>query len=108
MPATKLDLNEIAAVDVKTTLPLFVDPYHLNRITGSFIVIDPLTNATVAAGIIERSMERRQGPRETAAQRKHSTREERILRFGHPAAAIWLKGRPRVAELVERGILSGG
>jgi bifunctional enzyme CysN/CysC/sulfate adenylyltransferase subunit 1 len=108
VPATKLDLNEIAAVDVKTTLPLFVDPYHLNRITGSFIVIDPLTNATVAAGIIERSMERRQGPRETAAQRKHSTREERILRFGHPAAAIWLKGRPRVAELVERRLFDEG
>ena len=92
VPATKLELNEIGAVDVKTTLPLFFDPYQTNRTTGSFILIDPLHNATVAAGIIERAIET--GSRATAAQRKHSTKEERILRFGHPAAAVWLKGRP--------------
>jgi sulfate adenylyltransferase subunit 1 (EFTu-like GTPase family) len=56
-PAGKLDLNEIGAVDVKTTLPLFFDPYQANRTTGSFILIDPLHNATVAAGIIERAIE---------------------------------------------------
>ena len=108
LPATKLDLNEIAAVDVKTTLPLFFDPYHLNRITGSFIVIDPLTNATVAAGIIERAIDPARGARAASAHRKHSTREERILRFGHPAAAVWLKGRPHVAELVERRLFDEG
>jgi bifunctional enzyme CysN/CysC/sulfate adenylyltransferase subunit 1 len=107
-PATKLDLNEIAAVDVKTTLPLFFDPYHSNRITGSFIVIDPLTNATVAAGIIERAIDPARGSRAASAHRKHSTREERILRFGHPAAAVWLKGRPHVAELVERRLFDEG
>ncbi len=107
-PATKLELNEIAAVDVKTTLPLFFDPYQLNRITGSFIVIDPLTNATVAAGIIERAIDPARGSRATAAHRNHSTREERILRFGHPAAAVWLKGRPHVAELVERRLFDEG
>jgi hypothetical protein len=107
-PATKLDLNEIAAVDVKTTLPLFFDPYQLNRITGSFIVIDPLTNATVAAGIIERAIDPARGSRAAAAHRKHSTKEERILRFGHPAAAVWLKGRPHVAELVERRLFDEG
>ena len=107
--ASKLDLNEIGAVDVKTTLPLFFDPYRLNRITGSFIVIDPLTNATVAAGIIERAIDPGPGARlATAAQRKHSTKEERILRFGHPAAAVWLKGRPHVAELVERRLFDEG
>jgi len=108
-PASKLDLNEIAAVDVKTTLPLFFDPYRLNRITGSFILIDPLTNATVAAGIIERAIDSAPGASSaTAAQRKHSTKEERILRFGHPAAAVWLKGRPHVAELVERRLFDEG
>jgi sulfate adenylyltransferase large subunit len=106
--ATKLDLNEIAAVDLKTTLPLFFDPYQLNRITGSFIVIDPLTNATVAAGIIERAIEPKHGGRSATAHRKHSTKEERILRFGHPAAAVWLKGRPHVAELVERRLFDEG
>ncbi len=106
--ATKLDLNEIAAVDVKTTLPLFFDPYEVNRLTGSFIVIDPLTNATVAAGIIERAIEPKHGAKAAAAHRKHSTKEERILRFGHPAAAVWLKGRPHVAELLERRLFDEG
>ena len=106
LPATKLELNEIGAVDVKTTLPLFFDPYQTNRTTGSFILIDPLHNATVAAGIIERAIET--GSRVTTAHRKHSTKEERILRFGHPAAAVWLKGRPHVAELVERQLFDEG
>jgi len=109
VPATKLDLNEIAAVDVKTTLPLFFDPYRLNRTTGSFIVIDPLTNATVGAGIIDGAVDPGPGSRSAqAAHRRHSTREERILRFGHPAAAVWLKGRPHVAELLERRLFDEG
>jgi sulfate adenylyltransferase subunit 1 len=105
VPATKLDLNEIAAVDVKTTLPLFFDPYSVNRTTGSFIVIDPLTNATVAAGIIERAISQGSG---SFLTRTRSTKEERILRFGHPAAAVWVKGRPHVAELVERRLFDEG
>jgi sulfate adenylyltransferase subunit 1 len=104
--ATKLELNEIAAVDLKTTLPLFFDPYEGNRITGSFIVIDPLTNATVAAGIIEQAIQPSRAER--TAHRHHSTREERILRFGHPAAAVWLRGRPHVAELLERRLFDEG
>jgi sulfate adenylyltransferase subunit 1 len=106
--ATKLDLNEIASVDLKATLPLFFDPYEVNRVTGSFIVIDPLTNATVAAGIIERAVEPKHGAHTAAAHRRHSTKQERILRFGHPAAAVWLKGRPHVAELVERRLFDEG
>lgn len=103
-PAKKLDMNDIAAVDVKTTLPLFFDPYRLNRTTGSFIVIDPLTNVTVGAGIIERAAEE---PAHSP-QRRHSTREERVLRFGHPPGAVWLKGRPHVAELLERRLFDEG
>jgi bifunctional enzyme CysN/CysC/sulfate adenylyltransferase subunit 1 len=108
VPASKLELNEIAAVDVKTTLPLFFDSYQLNHTTGSFILIDPLTNATVGAGIIERAIDAARNSRSTAAHRQHSTREERILRFGHPAAAVWLRGRPHVAELVERRLFDEG
>jgi sulfate adenylyltransferase subunit 1 len=107
VPARKLDMNDIAVVDVRTTLPLFFDPYRLNRTTGSFIVIDPLTNATVAAGIIERPIEQSSRPGMTGHHR-HSTREERILRFGHPSAAVWLRGRPRVAELLERRLFDEG
>jgi sulfate adenylyltransferase subunit 1 len=104
VPAKKLDMNDIAAVDVKTTLPLFFDSYRVNRTTGSFIVIDPLTNATVGAGIIQQAIEQR--PHST--HRRHSTREERILRFGHPPGAVWLKGRPHVAELLERALFDDG
>jgi sulfate adenylyltransferase subunit 1 len=106
-PATKLDLNEIAAVDVKTTLPLFVDPYRKNRTTGSFIVIDPLTNATVGAGIIDEPI-LSSASHIHAAERKRSTKEERIFRFGHPAAAVWVQGRPHVAEMVERQMFDEG
>jgi sulfate adenylyltransferase large subunit len=104
VPSKKLDMNDIGAVDVKTTLPLFFDPYRTNRTTGSFIVIDPLTNVTVGAGIIERAIEERRH----GSQRRHSTREERILRFGHPSGAVWLKGRPHVAELLERRLFDEG
>jgi len=109
VPATKLDMNDIAAVDVKTTLPLFFDPYRLNRSTGSFILIDPLTNATVGAGIIERAIDHGQGVRPGATgHRKRTTKDERLLRYGHPSAAIWLKGRPHVAELIERMLFDEG
>ena len=47
-----LALNEIGRVQLKTTEPLFVDPYRVNRGTGSFILIDESTNDTVAAGMI--------------------------------------------------------
>jgi sulfate adenylyltransferase subunit 1 (EFTu-like GTPase family) len=52
-PAGELRLNEIGAVLVEAQRPLFVDPYRRNRFTGSFILLDPLTNETVGAGMIE-------------------------------------------------------
>ncbi|MBF0545096.1 MAG: sulfate adenylyltransferase subunit CysN [Candidatus Riflebacteria bacterium] len=45
-------LNEIGRVEIDTASPIFFDPYRLNHATGSFILIDPLTNKTVAAGMI--------------------------------------------------------
>ncbi|MGH9809741.1 MAG: sulfate adenylyltransferase subunit 1, partial [Terriglobia bacterium] len=52
-PAEHLEMNDVAEVEIKSALPLFFDPYKQNRTTGSFILIDPVSNATVAAGIIE-------------------------------------------------------
>lgn len=101
----KLGMNDVAAVDVKTTLPLFFDPYEVNHTTGSFIFIDPVTNATIAAGIIEGASE---SCGSHASQQRRSTHEERILRYGHAAAAVWLKGRCRAAELVERILFDEG
>ncbi|MFZ2961148.1 MAG: sulfate adenylyltransferase subunit CysN [Candidatus Ozemobacteraceae bacterium] len=45
-------LNEIGRVEIDTASPIFFDPYRTNHATGSFILIDPLTNNTVAAGMI--------------------------------------------------------
>jgi bifunctional enzyme CysN/CysC len=45
-------LNEIGRVAIRTLEPLFVDPYTVSRDTGSFILIDPATRLTVAAGMV--------------------------------------------------------
>ncbi len=52
LEATTLELNEIGRVDFRLSNPIFFDEYKKNRETGSFIVIDETTNATVAAGLI--------------------------------------------------------
>ncbi|MBO30430.1 MAG: sulfate adenylyltransferase subunit CysN [Acidimicrobiaceae bacterium] len=49
---SSLQLNEIGRISLRSTQPLFFDEYRRNRNTGSFILIDEATNATVAAGII--------------------------------------------------------
>jgi bifunctional enzyme CysN/CysC len=51
-PPAMLDLNDIGRVTLRTSTPLAVDPYTSNRRTGSFILIDEASNATVAAGMI--------------------------------------------------------
>jgi len=50
--ADALSLNEIGRMTLRTTQPLFVDEYRRNRWTGSFVLIDEFTFATVAAGMI--------------------------------------------------------
>jgi sulfate adenylyltransferase large subunit len=52
--AQSLALNEIGEARVKTSRPIIVDAYRDNRITGSFILIDPANNATVGAGMVRR------------------------------------------------------
>jgi sulfate adenylyltransferase subunit 1 len=47
-----LGMNDIGAVEITTSRPVFFDSYADNRATGSFILIDPVTNATAAAGMI--------------------------------------------------------
>jgi bifunctional enzyme CysN/CysC len=58
--ADVLLLNEIGEVEVETHKPVFCDAYANNRTTGSFIVIDPTQNITLAAGMISRSLEEHQ------------------------------------------------
>ena len=50
--ASKLRENDIGVVTVRTAIPLAIDPYEADRITGSFVLIDDQTFATIAAGMI--------------------------------------------------------
>ncbi len=50
--AASLRLNEVGRVRLRTTIPLFVDPYRRSRTTGGFILIDEATNNTVGAGMV--------------------------------------------------------
>ena len=51
-PADGFRLNEIGKVHITTAKPIFFDAYQKNRATGSFILIDPITNNTSAVGMI--------------------------------------------------------
>jgi sulfate adenylyltransferase large subunit len=55
-PASTLEMNAIGLVHIETSRPVVFDPYVADRITGSFILIDAVTNATVAAGLIARAI----------------------------------------------------
>ncbi len=51
-PADTLDINEIGLVRLQSATDLALDPYREHRTTGSFILIDEATNATVGAGLV--------------------------------------------------------
>jgi bifunctional enzyme CysN/CysC len=55
--AEQLCMNEIGTVVLETHRPIFCDPYAQNRVTGAFILIDPATNLTAGAGMIEEAQE---------------------------------------------------
>jgi sulfate adenylyltransferase subunit 1 len=50
--AGRLDLNDIAQIDLRTAEPLAFDLYRHSRRTGSFVLIDPADGATLTAGMI--------------------------------------------------------
>ena len=114
-PATRLEMNEIASLDFETHVPLFFDPYLSNRTTGSFILIDPATNATVGAGMIQ---EKAFAPRvaeesgtEFAADGVAQSLvavEERYSRHGHSPAVFLLEGHAALASRVERLLFDAG
>lgn len=50
-----LSMNDIGLIKIRTANYVFTDDYLLNHVTGSFIIVDPNTNETVAAGMIQNS-----------------------------------------------------
>ena len=101
-PARGLELNAIGVVTVEALRPLLFDPYRRNRFTGSFILIDPLTNETMGAGMI---LQPETGQR--AAGRV--TDAERLAVRGHAPLAICLPpDRMDLAWLLERRLFDHG
>jgi len=108
-PSATLGLNDMGAVVVETRKPLFYDPYRRNRATGSFILIDPMSNATVAAGMItgrEPGMTGRE-ERLPKAPARHITAAEQQARAGHRAATVWLAAA-ETAYGLERALFDAG
>jgi bifunctional enzyme CysN/CysC len=122
--AETLSLNEIGRISVQTSKPIFFDAYRSNRETGSFILVDPDTNLTVAAGMI-RSESRetisvRNANAATEAQSPNVewdissiTREQREARNGHRACVIWFtglsgSGKSTISKLVEQRLFEQG
>jgi bifunctional enzyme CysN/CysC len=122
-PAHTLGLNEIGRVKITTTQPVFFDPYQLNRATGNFILIDPYTNNTVAAGMLRhraRELEevvafepQRQRSTNVIWEATQVTREMRERANGHQAAVLWFtglsgSGKSTVARILERRLFELG
>jgi len=101
--ATTLNLNGIGLVEVATVEPLAVDPYSANRTTGSFVLIDQVTNATVAAGMIRETFDDA-GTDSTSPV----SAVERTTRWGHSGALIRLGGPKSFVDAVERALFLRG
>ncbi len=98
-----LNFNDIGMVEIESIQPLTVDSYSKNRATGSFVLIDAVTNLTTAAGMI----------REIDAD-SHTvltnvvTAADRLTRWGHSGAHIHLTGPTAFADAAERTLFLRG
>jgi sulfate adenylyltransferase large subunit len=111
VPAERLGLNDIGRITLATHRPLFVDPYSTNRATGAFILIDSLTNDTVAAGMIleQDDAQARQDPQGTASfDHTQVSPHERRERIGHAPAVVIVKGGRALAFAIERAFFDRG
>jgi sulfate adenylyltransferase large subunit len=111
VPAGQLEMNEIGAVECEACQPLFFDPYQSNRTTGSFIIIDPLTNATIGAAMIREDLSSAtegQARNGDARQAWESALSTRTRRHKHRPAIFVVSGALGAAEELERALLQHG
>jgi len=109
--ATALKLNELGRVTLRTQVPLLLDEYSRNSATGSFILIDPDTNVTVAAGMV-----RDTAPAATRAATPNTVRHQSLVTTGDrltKGCTLWFtglsgSGKSSVAVLVEQKLLEHG
>jgi len=112
LPAPGLELNEIGLCEVSLDRKVCFDSYVNNRGTGSFIVIDRLSNVTVGAGMIRSE----QASTELSSERhsiRHVTREERAARYGQrPVTVMFIgvsgSGKSTLAHGLERKLFDMG
>ena len=106
--ATALKLNELGRISLRTQVPLLLDEYTRNASTGSFILIDPDTNGTVAAGMVLRDVSAQTASPNTVRHKSLVTAEVRPR-----GKTVWLTGlsgagKSSVAVLVEQKLLEKG
>jgi len=106
--ASALKLNELGRITLRTQVPLLLDEYTRNASTGSFILIDPNTNGTVAAGMVLRDISAQVASPNTVRHKSLVTAEDRPR-----GKTLWLTGlsgagKSSVAMLVERKLLEKG
>ncbi|HEX8386111.1 MAG TPA: adenylyl-sulfate kinase, partial [Rubricoccaceae bacterium] len=120
--APTLGLNDVGRVRLSTAEPVAVDPYEVNRETGAFVLLDADTFDTVAAGMVRgpsRDDEALAAPAPAAVspgvvwEGPNVALGDREAAQGHPAAVVWLTGRPAsgkstVARAVERRLFAAG
>ncbi|MFT6658325.1 sulfate adenylyltransferase subunit CysN [Maritalea sp.] len=105
-----LDLNEVGTVTIATDKPIAFDPYADNGTTGGFILIDRLSNATLAAGTIEFGLRRAQN---LTYQDFDVNRKTRSEMKGQTSKIVWFtglsgSGKSTVANLLEKRIAAEG
>ena len=104
LAAKTLDLNAIGVANLSTDKPIVFEPYADSRSLGGFILIDKITNATVAAGMIHFSLRRAQNVHWQATD---VTREFHANLKNQKPAVLWFTGlsgagKSTIANLVEK------
>ena len=103
-------LNELAACNISTNRPLIFDPYTKNRKTGSFILVNRLTNQTAAAGMIMFGLRRATN---VVWHETDVTKIERSRLMRQIPCCLWFtglsgSGKSTVANLLERRLFAMG
>lgn len=113
--AGQLELNDIAAVQIRSDRELLFDRYADNRVTGAFILVDRLSNATVAAGMISGAGSSWDRAPEDGLQAQASaiSSAERAVRFGQQPCTVLLTGltaagKSTIATALERELFDRG